>query len=227
MRALIVDDEKIVRSLIKTYLAKEGYVADEAENGQVAIEKLLKGHYDFVLLDIVMPVMDGLETLIYIRERSNVPVIMLSGAFTESDIEHMKLYCADDRILKPFSPTELALKIKTTLRSRHSDKQNEAIIETGPFIINEVRRTMFADAQPIRLTEKEFDMLIFMVKNETKQFDHEQLYNAVWNGVSNDAEEIVREYVLNIRTKLGKYKKALFRLDKNCYMFDSRKGKTL
>ena len=177
---LVVDDEPVVREVVVKYLEREGFRTLEAGDGDSARDLLQRDSPGLVVLDVMLPGMDGLELCRWIRSRSDLPVIMLTARGEEADrIVGLELG-ADDYVTKPFSPRELAARVRTVLRrSGPSDTKAERLsfeaLEIDP-TTREVRR----DGEPLRLTAKEFDLLYFLARHPRQVFSRQQLMESVW-----------------------------------------------
>lgn len=204
---LIVDDDIKLRKLVKTYAEFENMACDEAETGTVALQKLEGAVYDIVLLDVMMPGMDGFETLSVLREQSQVPVIML----TSRDEEYDKLLGfnlgADDYVPKPFSPKELMARVHAVLKRSSGDKKEELVFDT--FVIVPSARKVSAGDTTFTLTPKEFDLLVYMAKNEKQVFSREQLLDKVWGYDYYGDIRTVDTHIKSLREHLGNYRQLI------------------
>ena len=187
-RVLVVDDESDMRQLVGMYLDNFGYEWGEAENGKEALTKLESDHYDFVVLDIMMPEMDGLSVCKEIRKTSDVPIIFLTAK--------------DDYIVKPFSPGELIARMEAVLR-RYTKQEQQEEIQFGPILINEKSRRIEANGEPISLTVKGFDLLYFLCQHTGQVFSREQLLEKVWGYDYAGSTRTVDTHVKTMRLKLG------------------------
>lgn len=166
-RVLVVDDESDMRQLVGMYLDNFGYEWGEAENGKEALKKLETDHYDFVVLDIMMPEMDGLSVCKEIRKTSDVPIIFLTAKGEEWNRVNGLRMGADDYIVKPFSPGELIARMEAVLR-RYTKQEQQEEIQFGPILINEKSRKIEADGEPISLTVKSLIYSIFFANIRDK-----------------------------------------------------------
>lgn len=201
-RVLVVDDESDMRQLVGMYLDNFGYEWGEAENGKEALKKLETDHYDFVVLDIMMPEMDGLSVCKEIRKTSDVPIIFLTAKGEEWNRVNGLRMGADDYIVKPFSPGELIARMEAVLR-RYTKQEQQEEIQFGPILINEKRRKIEADGEPISLTVKEFDLLYFLCQHTGQVFSREQLLEKVWGYDYAGSTRTVDTHVKTMRLKLG------------------------
>ena len=167
MKLLIVDDEEKIRKLIVKYAVFEGYEIDEAENGMQAVEKARKGQCDLVVLDIMMPELDGFSAAREIRKTSDVPIIFLSARGEEYDKIHGFEIGVDDYVVKPFSPRELMMRIGAVLKrtARTQDDQQHECVTLEGMTVDFTARQVSVDGMVIDLSPKEYDLLFFMVRN--------------------------------------------------------------
>ena len=201
-RVLVVDDESDMRQLVGMYLDNFGYEWGEAENGKEALKKLETNHYDFVVLDIMMPEMDGLSVCKEIRKTSDVPIIFLTAKGEEWNRVNGLRMGADDYIVKPFSPGELVARMEAVLR-RYTKQEQQEEIQFGPILINEKSRRIEAGGEPISLTVKEFDLLYFLCQHTGQVFSREQLLEKVWGYDYAGSTRTVDTHVKTMRLKLG------------------------
>ncbi|PFR37605.1 response regulator transcription factor [Bacillus cereus] len=201
-RVLVVDDESDMRQLVGMYLDNFGYEWGEAENGKEALKKLETDHYDFVVLDIMMPEMDGLSVCKEIRKTSDVPIIFLTAKGEEWNRVNGLRMGADDYIVKPFSPGELVARMEAVLR-RYTKQEQQEEIQFGPILINEKSRRIETNGESISLTVKEFDLLYFLCQHTGQVFSREQLLEKVWGYDYAGSTRTVDTHVKTMRLKLG------------------------
>ncbi|KAA0765433.1 response regulator transcription factor [Bacillus sp. SH5-2] len=201
-RVLVVDDESDMRQLVGMYLDNFGYEWGEAENGKEALTKLESDHYDFVVLDIMMPEMDGLSVCKEIRKTSDVPIIFLTAKGEEWNRVNGLRMGADDYIVKPFSPGELIARMEAVLR-RYTKQEQQEEVQFGPILINEKSRRIEANGEQISLTVKEFDLLYFLCQHTGQVFSREQLLEKVWGYDYAGSTRTVDTHVKTMRLKLG------------------------
>ncbi|MEC2627961.1 response regulator transcription factor, partial [Bacillus cereus] len=199
-RVLVVDDESDMRQLVGMYLDNFGYEWGEAENGKEALKKLETDHYDFVVLDIMMPEMDGLSVCKEIRKTSDVPIIFLTAKGEEWNRVNGLRMGADDYIVKPFSPGELVARMEAVLR-RYTKQEQQEEIQFGPILINEKSRRIEANGESISLTVKEFDLLYFLCQHTGQLFRREQLLEKVWGYDYAGSTRTVDTHVKTMRLK--------------------------
>ncbi|MFU7515124.1 response regulator transcription factor [Clostridium sp. HCS.1] len=203
---LVVDDEKDIREIIEIYLMNEGYNIVLACDGIEALEKLKKEKIDLIILDIMMPKLDGIRTCLKIREEKKLPIIMLSAKSDDSDKILGLNIGADDYITKPFNPLELVARVKSQLRritsfSEVKEVNNEEICIDG-LRINKANREVYVDERNIRLTPREFDILELLASNRGRVLSTEQIYEKVWNEPFYNSENTVAVHIRNIREKI-------------------------
>ena len=201
---LIVDDEIRIREVVKEYAKVSGYECQEAQNGKEAIEMVRNNDFDCIILDIMMPELDGFSACKKIKEIKDVPVIMLSARTEEDD----KLFSfdigVDDYVTKPFSPKELMARIKV-VTERKGKKTNEKFVKNG-LVIDISARDVFVDDKKINMTPKELDLLIYLVKNENIALDREKILSNVWNTDYYGDDRTVDTHIKMLRHSLGKYR---------------------
>ncbi|WP_409298008.1 response regulator transcription factor [Peribacillus sp. SCS-26] len=209
-KILVVDDEERIRRLLKMYLEREGYVIEEAENGNQALEKALENDYDLILLDIMMPGKDGVEVCRELREKKSTPIIMLTAKGEEMNRVQGFEAGTDDYIVKPFSPREVVLRVKALLRRSSSTSFIQTETSTKDIIVfphltidNDAHRVM-ADGTEVTLTPKEYELLYFLAKSPDKVFDREQLLKEVWHYEFFGDLRTVDTHVKRLREKLNK-----------------------
>lgn len=205
MKILIVDDEPAIIDLIKINLEMEGFQTLSAFNGRDAVETAKTEHPDLVVLDVMMPIMDGFEAASLIREL-NIPIIMLTAKNAISDKLQGLDNGADDYITKPFDARELVARIKTVLRrSNKMDKNEVQEVIAGPIRIVPDSRIVFIDEKQVNLTPKEYDLLHLFCENQKKVFSREQILEHVWNFEFYGDSRTVDIHIQRLRKKLGKY----------------------
>src|SRR5437763_522665 len=177
---LVVDDEPIVRDVVVRYLQREGFRTLTAADGVAARSLIEQERPSLVVLDLMLPGMDGLALCRWLRGRSEVPVIMLTARGDEADrIVGLELG-ADDYVTKPFSPRELASRVKTVLRRANGGPSPQERVSAGRLELDAARREVLRDGEPLALTAKEFDLLWFLAANANRVFSRDQLMDRVW-----------------------------------------------
>ncbi|KQL40165.1 MULTISPECIES: response regulator transcription factor [Bacillaceae] len=200
-KILIVDDEQEICQLVGMYLENSGYSWDEANNGEIALSKISQSNYDLLILDIMMPIMDGWTLCKKIRETSNVPVIFLTAKGEEWDKVNGLKMGADDYIVKPFSPGELIARVDAVLR--RTKNTDASVLQIGQIKINEKSRNAFVSDKPLSLTLKEYDLLLFFCKNQDHVFSREQILEKVWGFDYFGTARTVDTHIKTLRIKLG------------------------
>ena len=207
---LVVDDDPNIREVISVLLSSEGYDVEAVENGQKAVEKVYDGgQYDIVCLDIMMPDMDGIEVCTRIRQKSNVPVLFLTAKSQDQDKVEAYSQGGDDFLVKPFSQTELLMKIKSLIR-RHNeydkpDKQSDEDDTklSDDIVVDTRKRSVLKDGVRINLTDKEFDILRYFMDHRGEVVQNKDLYENVWGEqYLTSAGNTIMVHILNLRKKL-------------------------
>ena len=203
---LVVDDEDDIRDMIEIYLINEGFTVIKAQDGIEALEVLKSQEVDLMVLDIMMPKMDGVRTCLKVREDKKLPIIMLSAKGQDSDKILGLNIGADDYVTKPFNPLELIARIKsqlrraTTFNDASEDQKDE--LNIGSIKINLDSREVFVDDKFVRLTPREFDILMVLAKNRGRVLSTEQIYEKVWREPFYNADNTVAVHIRNIREKI-------------------------
>ncbi len=205
---LVVDDDREIVKAIEIYLSKEGYNILKAYDGEEALKQLTENEVHLVILDVMMPNKDGLETLEEIRKTKTLPVIMLSAKSEDYDKIAGLNIGADDYVTKPFNPLELIARVNSCIRryvnfgSLNNKKEETNILKTGNLIINDDMKKVEVDGKEIKLTATEYNILKFLLKNKGKVFSISQIYENVWNEESYGAENIIAVHIRHIREKI-------------------------
>lgn len=206
-RVLVVDDDREIVLAIKRLLNLEGIEVLTASNGLEAVETLSENEVHLIVLDIMMPSMDGLSATIKIREDRNIPIILLSAKTEESDKILGLSVGADDYVTKPFSPPELVARVKSLLRRYMTlgDYANRAMgrdIAIGGLLLKPDEHTLYLDGEPVKLTAKEFSILSLLMNNAGRTFSAEEIYERVWNEQPFEVENTVMVHIRRIREKI-------------------------
>ncbi|MCL2249539.1 MAG: response regulator transcription factor [Oscillospiraceae bacterium] len=203
MKILVVDDEKLLVKGIKFNLENEGYQVDAAYDGMEAVELARSGKYDLIVLDVMMPELDGHEACMRIREFSTIPIIMLTAKSEDMDKIIGFEYGADDYITKPFNILELKARIRALLRrSALVSSATESIISVGHIRIDTERRIALKNETPVELTVKEFDVFELLAKNPGRVYSRESLLNIVWGYEYQGDIRTVDVHIRRLREKL-------------------------
>ena len=201
---LIVDDESRIRTLIGKYAAFEGYQVEEAENGMQAVEKCRKKHYDLVIMDVMMPELDGFSAVREIRKTDNVPVIMLSARGEEYDRIHGFELGIDDYVVKPFSPKELMMRVAAVLkRGGAAEKPEDEIVTLGDLTVDFTARRVSVQGTELDLSPKEYDLLFYMVRNRGIALTREKLISEVWGYDFFGDDRTLDTHIKLLRRQLG------------------------
>jgi DNA-binding response OmpR family regulator len=217
---LIVDDEEKIRGVIKEYAEFEGYETCEAADGMEAVEKCRKEDFDIIIMDVMMPKLDGFSAAKEIRKNKNIPVIMLSARSEEYDKLFGFEIGADDYVAKPFSPKELLARIKAVLaRSRPKDNTPD-ILNFDGLSVNMAGREVLVDGVSASLTPKEYDLLFFLVKNRGLALSREKLLEEVWGYDFFGDDRTVDTHIKMLRTSIGRYRNFIVTLRGMGYKFD-------
>lgn len=204
---LVVDDEKEIADLVEIYLVSDGYKVFKANNAKEGLEILDQEDIHLVLLDIMMPGMDGLEMCRKIRETNNIPIIMLSAKSTDLDKILGLGTGADDYVVKPFNPLELTARVKSQLRrytqlGNLNQQGSSQVYKCGGLMINDENKEVTVDGEPIKLTPIEYNILLLLVKNAGKVFSIDQIYEKIWNEDAIGADNTVAVHIRHIREKI-------------------------
>ncbi len=219
MNILVVDDEKLIRNVIKSYLENEKYTVYEAEDGIDAIRVFKEEKIDLIILDIMMPKLDGYETLKEIRKLSSVPIIMLTAMKEELDKLHSFDLGVDDYVTKPFSPKELVARVKAVLKrigTKEEYKYKDLVIDYKG------RKVTIKDKE-LDLTPKEYELLIFFIKNEGIALSREQLLNMVWGYDFYGDDRTVDTHIKMLRRSLGEYRNLIKTIRSVGYKYETNK----
>ncbi len=204
---LIIDDDKKVLELIHAYLVKEGFVVYQAASGDEGLNKAGKVNPDIIILDIMMPGIDGKEVCKRLRSKSSVPIIMLSARSEEFDRVLGLELGADDYVTKPFSPREITARVKAILRRADGDNgQIEDKLEFPGLLIDCKRRVVEVFGDRVDLTPKEYELLVFLATNYGQAFSRERLYEKVWGYSYEGGVRTVDVHITKLRSKLGEDK---------------------
>jgi len=199
------DDEKIVEA-IEIYLTKEGFRVLKAYDGLMALDILKKESVQLLIMDIMMPKMDGIRATVKIRETNALPIIFLSAKSEDTDKILGLNMGADDYITKPFNPLELIARVKAALRRYTSlgslDVSDNSVFRSGGLSINDETKTVMVDGEEVRLTPIEYNILLMLVKNKGKVFSIDQIYENIWNEEAIGADNTVAVHIRHIREKI-------------------------
>ena len=220
MRILIVDDEVKIQQVLKEYASFEGYETDLANNGIEAINKVKENNYDLIVMDVMMPVLDGFSAVKEIKKIKDIPVLMLSARSEEYDKLHGFEMGIDDYVTKPFSPKEVMLRINAITR-RSKKKTN--IKKYGGLEIDVPGRNVYVDGKKIELTPKEYELLFYLVDNEGIVVSRENLLTNVWGYDYFGDDRTVDTHIKMLRNNLGDYRDYIVTARGLGYKFEEKK----
>ncbi|MGN1415515.1 MAG: response regulator transcription factor [Oscillospiraceae bacterium] len=219
-RILIVDDEKNIRNVVREYAEFEGYETEEAEDGMQAVEKCRNEDFDCIVMDIMMPRLDGYSAVKEIRKTKQIPVIMLSARGEEYDKLFGFEIGVDDYVVKPFSPKELLARIRAVIKRSGAAAAPADKLKFEGLEINMSGREVLVDGVPASLTPKEYDLLFYLVKNKGIALSREKLLEEVWGYDFYGDDRTVDTHIKMLRNSLGEYRKFIVTLRGMGYKFD-------
>ena len=226
---LVVDDEKMIRELIKKYAVFEGHEVEEAENGMEAIELCKSKNFDLIIMDVMMPELDGFSTCKEIRKFSNVPVIMLSARGEEYDRIHGFEIGVDDYVVKPFSPKELMMRIQAIMKRTEAMKQttesnirNKECFVSNGLEVDFAARAVRINGKNIDMTPKEYDLFFYMVRNRGLALTRENLITNVWGYDYYGDDRTLDTHIKLLRKSLGDYSDRIVTLRGVGYRFEEK-----
>lgn len=203
---LVCDDDREIVEAIDIYLTQEGYRVLKAYDGIEALEVLKNNEVHLLVIDVMMPRLDGLRAILKIRQESSIPIIILSAKTEDADKILGLNVGADDYVAKPFNPLELTARVKSQLRryTKLGNKPGTAgtIFQTGGLIINDDLKEVTMDGEPVKLTPIEYNILLLLVKNQGKVFSINQIYESIWNEEAIGADNTVAVHIRHIREKI-------------------------
>lgn len=208
MTLLIVDDEARIRDLIRKYATFEGYNVEEASNGMEAIEKCRQKNYDLIIMDVMMPELDGFSACREIRRKSQVPVIMLSARGEEYDRIHGFELGIDDYVVKPFSPRELMMRVSAVLKRTAANvpaASDDERVTIGDMVVDFAARQVTIKGEKLNLSPKEYDLLFYMVRNRGIALTREKLISDVWGYDFFGDDRTLDTHIKLLRKSLGEY----------------------
>ena len=206
-KILVCDDDKEIVEAIDIYLTQEGYTVLKAYDGQEAIKVLKEEKVDLLVIDVMMPRLDGIRATLKIREENNMPIIILSAKSEDADKILGLNVGADDYVTKPFNPLELVARVKSQLRRYTQlgstvNTNGQAEYGTGGLLINDDLKEVTVDGEVVKLTPIEYNILLLLVKNQGKVFSIEQIYENIWNEEAIGADNTVAVHIRHIREKI-------------------------
>ena len=203
---LVCDDDREIVEAIEIYLSQEGYKVLKAYDGEEALKVLDREKVDLLIIDVMMPKLDGIRATLKIREESSIPIIILSAKTEDADKILGLNIGADDYVTKPFSPLELVARVKSQLR-RYTKlgtmaENTENVFRTGGLVVDDDKKQVTVDGENIRLTPMEFNILCFLVRNAGKVYSIEQIYESIWNEEAIGVDNTVAVHIRHIREKI-------------------------
>ena len=203
---LVCDDDREIVDAIEIYLSQDGYKIYKAYDGEQAIQILDKEDIHLLIMDIMMPRLDGIRATLKIREYSSIPIIILSAKSEDTDKSLGLNIGADDYICKPFNPLELVARVKSNLRRYTSlgslTGENKAIYQVGGLILNDDTKQVTVDDEPVKMTPIEYNILLLLMKNQGRVFSINQIYESIWNEDAIGADNTVAVHIRHIREKI-------------------------
>lgn len=220
-KLLIVDDEENIREIIKKYALFEGYALEEASDGMEAIRKAEEGNFDLIIMDVMMPELDGFSASREILKKHNVPIILLSARGEEYDKIHGFELGIDDYVVKPFSPKELMMRVNAVLKRTKIEKSKD-IFKYNGLEVNFTSRTVSIDGERIDMSPKEFDLFFYLVRNKDIALTREQLINDVWGFDFYGDDRTLDTHIKLLRKRLQDYASTIVTLRGVGYRFEAK-----
>ena len=220
-KLLIVDDEPKIREVIREYAEFNGYEVEEATDGMCAVGLCKLNHYDLVILDIMMPKLDGFSACKEIKKIQDVPIIMLSARGEEYDKLFGFELGIDDYIVKPFSPKELMARINVVIQRRNASTHAKAdVLQFGGLEINKAARTVSVDGTRVELTPKEYELLFYLIENKNIALSRDKLLSDIWGYDFFGDDRTIDTHIKNLRNNLGPYRDYIVTLRGVGYKFE-------
>lgn len=219
-KILIADDEQMIREVIREYAEYEGHTVEEAGDGMEAVEKAKKEDFDIIILDIMMPRLDGFSACKEIRKTKDTPVLMLSARGEEYDKLFGFEIGADDYVVKPFSPKEVMARINAIIKRGHMATSEIEMVQYEGLEINFSSRDVKIDGKKVNLTPKEYDLLFFLAKNKNIALTRNRLLEEVWGYDFFGDDRTIDTHIKMLRNNLGKYRKFVVTLRGMGYKFE-------
>ena len=205
MKLLVVDDEARIRELIKKYATFEQYDVTEAENGMQAVELCRQQDFDLIIMDVMMPDLDGFSACREIRKTSAVPILMLSARGEEYDKLHGFELGADDYVVKPFSPKELMMRVGAILKRSGAKSESREVVDIGDLRVDFTARRVTLEGKPLDLSPKEYDLLFYLVRNRGIALTREKLLSEIWGYDFFGDDRTLDTHIKLLRRQLGPY----------------------
>ena len=217
MKILVVDDEKLIRDVVKEYLQLDGFTVEEASNGDEAVELSMQNEYNLIIMDIMMPKKDGYQAVREIKKVKDIPVLMLSARGEEFDKLIGFDLGIDDYVTKPFSPKELVARVKAIIKR---NEKSGVKLEFGGLVLDDKAHEVSIDGKSVNLTPKEYDLLKYFVSNNHIALSREQLLTNIWGYDFYGDERTLDTHVKTLRHQLGKYGQYIKTVRKVGYKFE-------
>lgn len=205
MKLLVVDDEARIRELIKKYATFEQYDVTEAENGMQAVELCRQQDFDLIIMDVMMPDLDGFSACREIRKTSSVPILMLSARGEEYDKLHGFELGIDDYVVKPFSPKELMMRVGAILKRSGAKSESREVVDIGDLRVDFTARRVTLEGKPLDLSPKEYDLLFYLVRNRGIALTREKLLSEIWGYDFFGDDRTLDTHIKLLRRQLGPY----------------------
>lgn len=206
MTILVCDDDKEIVEAIEIYLMQEGYDVEKAYDGIQAVEIMKNKKIDLMIIDVMMPKLDGIRATLQIRKESRVPIIILSAKTEDADKILSLNVGADDYVTKPFNPLELVARVKSQLRRYTTLSSNDAagdkVYEAGDLLVNDDLKKVTVDGEEVKLTPIEYNILLLLLKNKGKVYSINEIYESIWNEEAIGADNTVAVHIRHIREKI-------------------------
>lgn len=206
MTILVCDDDREIVEAIEIYLAQEGYEILKAYDGEEALSMMKSNKVDLLIIDVMMPKLDGIRATLKIREESSIPIIILSAKTEDADKILGLNVGADDYVTKPFNPLELVARVKSQIRRyttlSSSGEASDAVYEAGGLVINDDLKKVTVDGEEVKLTPIEYNILLLLVRNQGKVFSISQIYENIWNEEAVGVDNTVAVHIRHIREKI-------------------------
>ena len=203
---LVCDDDREIVDAIEIYLSQDGHSIFKAYDGKQAIDLLKKEEIHLLVMDVMMPKLDGIRATLKIREYSSIPIIMLSAKSEDTDKILGLNIGADDYITKPFNPLELVARVKSNLRRYTSlgslSAESKSVYQVGGLVINDDTKQVMVDGEPVKMTPIEYNILLLLMKNQGRVFSINQIYESIWNEDAIGADNTVAVHIRHIREKI-------------------------
>ena len=219
-KILVVDDEENIRNIIKKYAVFEGYDVYEAEDGIEAVNLCRQNNYDIIIMDIMMPELDGFSACREIKKEKDIPVIMLSARGEEFDRIHGFETGADDYVVKPFSPKELMMRVSAVLKRNKNSQKELNIFESDGIKVDFSGRIVYIDSERVDMSPKEYELFFYLVKNRNIALSRERLITEVWGYDFYGDDRTLDTHIKILRKTLGKYSGKIVTLRGVGYRFE-------